>query len=66
MGHNQIAGFQNINLGQVENPSWQSLLKLAKTTKSASSQLKFALVEHKWDIIETNHAQQNKSDLLSI
>ena len=44
---NRLQGFRIVKLGQVKNPRWPPLLKIAKTTKSTSSTEIFGIIGYK-------------------
>ena len=51
----RLQGFRIVKLGQVKNPSWPPLLKIAKTTKSTSSPEPLGIIGYKfgWNISGT-------------
>ena len=76
---NRLQGFRIVKLGQVKNPKWPPLLKIAKTTNSTSSPEPLGIIVYKfvWNISGTLvfkivkikkkiTAELGHSDLLSI
>ena len=74
----RLQGFRIVELGQVKNPRWPPLLKIAKTTKPTSSAEPIGIIGYKvvWNIsgtlvfkivkIKKSIAELGHSDILSV